>query len=213
MKLAISVAEWLLGRQNVTATTPVTVQIGRRTYSAVKYTETSRGFDETRLYVLGTLLPLHDKMRRSCYRIDDTHYDWHLIAWFRQRTACVEWQEVHPFGSHFILSQWSPVENWAADQVEKKPFRRTPMTIMEIGPADPNEPTEETDDDRSDAVVFRRWQNGDVIALFPELPADLYGEYCDAYEHVGQHGGADFFGVIQKTTRVLSTMLRTSPSS
>ena len=53
---------------------------------------------------------------------------------------------------------------------------------------------------QADIVVFRRWQNGDVIALFPELPADLYGEYCDAYEHVGQHGGADYFGVIQKTT-------------
>ena len=52
----------------------------------------------------------------------------------------------------------------------------------------------------SDTVVFRRWQNGDVIALFPELPSDLYGDYCGAYEHVGQHGGADYFGVIQKTT-------------
>ena len=52
----------------------------------------------------------------------------------------------------------------------------------------------------SDTVVFRRWQNGDVIALFPALPADLYGEYCDAYEHVGQHGGADYFGVIQHST-------------
>jgi hypothetical protein len=53
----------------------------------------------------------------------------------------------------------------------------------------------------SDVVVFRKWRDtNDVIALFPELPADLYGEYCDAYEHVGQHGGADFHGVIQKTT-------------
>ena len=53
----------------------------------------------------------------------------------------------------------------------------------------------------SDTVVFRRWRdNGDVIALFPELPSDLYGEYCDAYETVGQHGGADYFGVIQQTT-------------
>ena len=52
----------------------------------------------------------------------------------------------------------------------------------------------------SDVVVFRRWkENGDIIALFPALPADLYGEYCDAYEHVGQHGGADYFGVIQHT--------------
>jgi len=54
---------------------------------------------------------------------------------------------------------------------------------------------------QADTVVFRKWkENGDVIALFPELPADLYGEYCDAYEHVGQHGGADFHGVVQHST-------------
>lgn len=53
--------------------------------------------------------------------------------------------------------------------------------------------------DNADHVVFRRWKNGDVIALFPELPADIFGTFCDAYEHVGQHGGADYFGVIQQT--------------
>jgi hypothetical protein len=52
----------------------------------------------------------------------------------------------------------------------------------------------------SDVVVFRRWkENGDVIALFPELPADIFGTFCDAYEHVGQHGGADYHGVVQHT--------------
>ena len=54
---------------------------------------------------------------------------------------------------------------------------------------------------QADVVVFRKWkENGDVIALFPALPADLSGNHCDAYEHVGQHGGADYFGVIQQTT-------------
>ena len=49
-------------------------------------------------------------------------------------------------------------------------------------------------------VVFRRWREGnggDIIALFPELPADHKGRFCDAYEHVGQHGGADYHGVVQ----------------
>lgn len=50
-----------------------------------------------------------------------------------------------------------------------------------------------------DVVVFRRWKNGGLIALFPELPADPTGNYCDAYEAVGQHGGADYHGVIQQT--------------
>ena len=152
MNITVSVANWLRSRHNVSSAVPVIVQIGHRTYSAVRYTETSRGFDETRLYVLGTLPPLHDKMRRLCYRTDDSDYDWHLIAWLRQRTACTEWQEVHPFGSHFILAQWSPVENWAADQCEKRPFRRTPMSITNcVGPtdADVNRPCEEKDDGNS----------------------------------------------------------------
>jgi hypothetical protein len=51
-----------------------------------------------------------------------------------------------------------------------------------------------------DIVVFRRWKgSGDAIALFPELPADVHGQYCDAYEHVGQHGGAFYDGVIRQT--------------
>ena len=54
-------------------------------------------------------------------------------------------------------------------------------------------------------VVFRRWpvsSGGDIIALFPEQPADYLGRYCDAYEHVGQHGGADYHGVVQVTKPV-----------
>lgn len=52
-------------------------------------------------------------------------------------------------------------------------------------------------------VVFRAWKDtGTIIALFPELPADYQGRFCDAFEHVGQHGGADYYGVIQATTPV-----------
>ena len=55
-------------------------------------------------------------------------------------------------------------------------------------------------------VVFRRWRDiGTLIALFPGQPADNQGRYCDAYEHVGQHGGADYLGVIQATTPVSPT--------
>jgi hypothetical protein len=55
----------------------------------------------------------------------------------------------------------------------------------------------------SDVVVFRRWRDsGDIVALFPEVPADIFGDFCEAYEYVGQHGGADYHGVIQATTPV-----------
>ncbi len=52
-------------------------------------------------------------------------------------------------------------------------------------------------------VIFRRWRDtGGIIALFPELPSDYQGRFCDAYEHVGQHGGADYQGVLQATRSV-----------
>ena len=41
------------------------------------------------------------------------------------------------------------------------------------------------------SVIFRTYKaNGDVIALFPFIPADYVGWHCDSYMHVGQHGGA-----------------------
>ena len=48
-------------------------------------------------------------------------------------------------------------------------------------------------------VVFRCWKDGDVLALFPELLADNHGQLCDSYEHVGQHGAADYHGCLQQT--------------
>lgn len=52
-------------------------------------------------------------------------------------------------------------------------------------------------------VVFRRWRDTmTVFALFPTLPSDYEGHFCDAYEHVGQHGGADYFGCIHASKPV-----------
>ena len=40
-------------------------------------------------------------------------------------------------------------------------------------------------------VIFRKWANGDIIALFPRLPARAgFPWEMLSYEHVGQHGGA-----------------------
>ena len=35
----------------------------------------------------------------------------------------------------------------------------------------------------STAVVFRMDREGVVFALFPELPADYQGFYCDCFQH------------------------------
>ena len=51
-------------------------------------------------------------------------------------------------------------------------------------------------------VVFRRWRKAKVasqsiIALFPEI--EYTRALCMSYERVGQHGGADYTGVIAAT--------------
>jgi hypothetical protein len=44
-------------------------------------------------------------------------------------------------------------------------------------------------------VIFRKWrkkEGGDVIALFPEIASTVgKPQYCESYQHVGQHSGAD----------------------
>ncbi len=49
-------------------------------------------------------------------------------------------------------------------------------------------------------VVFRVWKRGGgVLALFPNLPADVRGILCSSYSHVGQHGAADYYRCVQST--------------
>lgn len=48
-------------------------------------------------------------------------------------------------------------------------------------------------------VVFRKWEEGDVIALFPDEPWNRHDSTTTSYMHVGQHGAADYTGVITVT--------------
>ena len=52
-------------------------------------------------------------------------------------------------------------------------------------------------------VIFRKWyrrcDGTGIIALFPAEDWDRAGTLCTSYEHVGQHGGADYAGVISRT--------------
>lgn len=49
-------------------------------------------------------------------------------------------------------------------------------------------------------VVFRKWNDGEVIALFPDIPFNTRDYTTISYEHRGQHGAADYSGVIARTT-------------
>ena len=51
-------------------------------------------------------------------------------------------------------------------------------------------------------VVFRVWRGkfaGDVLALFPAQCDSVDKPYCMAFEHVGQHGAADYDHVIRSS--------------
>lgn len=49
-------------------------------------------------------------------------------------------------------------------------------------------------------VIFRKWNNGQVIALFPMEPVTYNPAYCESFEHIGQHGAADPHGIVLRTT-------------
>jgi hypothetical protein len=51
----------------------------------------------------------------------------------------------------------------------------------------------------TERVVFRRFSDGDIIALFPD-DVDYPDGRITSYMHVGQHGGADYCGVLDITT-------------
>lgn len=53
-------------------------------------------------------------------------------------------------------------------------------------------------------VIFRKYPDGEIIALFPEIPADNQGLRCSSYMHVGQHGGADC-SMVSRSTRPASS--------
>lgn len=49
-------------------------------------------------------------------------------------------------------------------------------------------------------VVFRMWRNeSGVVALFPDLLHSHTGPYIISYERIGQHGAADYSGVMLLT--------------
>ena len=49
-------------------------------------------------------------------------------------------------------------------------------------------------------VIFRKYRDGDIIALFPEIAGDMdWQNNCSSYMHVGQHGTANYKGVMSDT--------------
>ena len=47
-------------------------------------------------------------------------------------------------------------------------------------------------------VVFRKYSDKSIIALFPHNVNDYYGN-VESYQHIGQHSGADYGGILMCT--------------
>ena len=52
---------------------------------------------------------------------------------------------------------------------------------------------------RETKVIFRTYPDGEVIALFPEIPEGESGAACSSYMLVGQHGSAACEEIIYET--------------
>lgn len=55
-------------------------------------------------------------------------------------------------------------------------------------------------------VIFRKYpvtQGGDIIALFPTNAGNIDETTCSSYQHVGQHGHADYAGTMLNTTEAV----------
>lgn len=45
-------------------------------------------------------------------------------------------------------------------------------------------------------VIFRKFPEGDILALFPEISADFQPYHCLSYMHIGQHSAADINAMV-----------------
>jgi len=41
-------------------------------------------------------------------------------------------------------------------------------------------------------VIFRKFPEGEIVAIFPEIPANDHRAECLCYQHIGQHGPASY---------------------
>lgn len=48
-------------------------------------------------------------------------------------------------------------------------------------------------------VIFRKFREGDIIAIFPYEIANPFTYTCMSYMHVGQHDGVDYNSIIGNT--------------
>lgn len=48
-------------------------------------------------------------------------------------------------------------------------------------------------------IIFRKFKEGDIIAIFPTMPGTMDQYTCNSYQHIGQHGTCEPSYLIQNT--------------
>lgn len=132
-KTAITLSHWLFAQDHVSTVVPVTVRIAQRTFAAARYSEDYEGQFAENIYALGELPPLFRRSQQICFRTDDAERDWYLTSWFRRVKGTMEYDEACPFGDHYILTYFTPLETWASRQTTPR-LRRLRMRVIEVGP-------------------------------------------------------------------------------
>ncbi len=55
-------------------------------------------------------------------------------------------------------------------------------------------------DEETTVAIIRRWRSGEckgqLLVLFPELPADIDGRFCESWDPGSGHGGASYWHMV-----------------
>jgi len=125
-----------------------------------------------------------DRTRQVLLFGTETNIDFEMLqkqtAWLVNQPRCEEAEGLLAF------------LDWFQDTAEFALGGEGPYVVYGEKPKDP------------DVVVFRKWRSkpGTIIALFPEIYAGVTKtgyRLCQSYEHVGQHGSANYEMVIHDT--------------
>lgn len=86
-----------------------------------------------------------------------------------------------------IYTEGNQIPDQLSSEYKEKDFhRRLRKKIPDYIKEESSEIAEKT------KVIFRKFKEGDIIALFPEEEADPNHAHCSSYMHVGQHGAAGY---------------------
>lgn len=90
------------------------------------------------------------------------------------------------YGLHQKLGYENPLDAWTANPLVQ-------------GSVEPGDYRAVSHPQPKLTVIFRRWPNGNIIALLPQLPGTNNAATCMSYERIGQHASCTPKSVVRGT--------------